>query len=76
MEKSSIPYQRLGEIHDVDLDGHTFSRRDMMIMTQPNIGQSYFVAREGDFVIAFIITSHEKATMDSLIEVVKEVDFD
>lgn len=76
MEKSSIPYQRLGEIHDVDLDGHTFSRRDMMIMTQPNIGQTYFVAREGDFVIAFIITSHEKATMDSLIEVVKEVDFD
>ena len=75
LERSPIPYQPLGEVGEMDLDGHSFSRRDFLISSQPGIRQSYFVAREGEFVLAFIVTAQDEATVNSLSEVLAKIDF-
>ena len=76
LERSPIPYQPLGEVGEVDFDSHSFSRRDFLISNQPSIRQTYFVAREGDYVLAFIVTAQDEATIDSLVEVLERVDFE
>ena len=76
LERSPMPYRPLGEPAEVDLDGRSYSRRDFLLSVEPGIRQSYLAAREGDYVLVFILTAHDEASLASLSETVAGIDFD
>ena len=76
LERSPIPYEPLGEVTSLNLDGHTFARRDFSISALQALRQSYIVGREGDYVLAFVFTAADQETLDSLVATLADSEFE
>ncbi len=76
LARSPMGYEPLGDVAKLDLDGHAFFRRDFLVAAQAGLRQSYLVAREGSYALAFVITAQDEATLDLLVGSLAQMDFD
>jgi hypothetical protein len=75
LERSSVPYEPIGEVSALDLGGRSFYRRDFEISPPSGITQSYVFAREGEYALGFILTAQDQTERKELLDVVSQIHF-